>query len=78
MVETNDMHFCLLHKNGYLIRLMKKSKNYNSMQNGLTALLTIIQEISPYSCNFIVDKSNKIIASNASLLSLLNIDLKSL
>lgn len=74
--ETDEEHFYLSHKSGYLIHLKKNTKNYNSMQNGLTALVNLVPQLSPLSCLLVIDRNNKIIASTASILSLLRIDLK--
>ena len=74
--ETNHQKFMLIHKNGHLITLKKRARTYNSMAFGLSALVEIEPEINNFSCYLLIDSNKKIISSSASLISILDIDLK--
>jgi hypothetical protein len=74
--ETNHERFLLMHKNGHVVPLKKRARTYNSMAYGLAALIELEPDVAPLSCQLLVDNSKKIIASSSSLISLLDIDLK--
>lgn len=76
-LDNNQEHFLVSHKSGYLFVVEKNAKHYSSIATGTTALLTFEPYLTPNSCQLIIDKTNKIIGSSVSLISLLGIDLKS-
>jgi hypothetical protein len=39
--RTNGQPFLLCHKSGYLMRVGKQAQTYNSMETGMTAILTL-------------------------------------
>ena len=74
---TNHQRFMFNHKNGYLVSVKKVARNYNSMAHGLTSLVEIEVIGNVSSCSLLVDQKKKIISATASMLSILDLDLKS-
>ena len=63
----------LAHKNGYLIKIMKISKIYNSFETGITAIINIYSQPIIDTCSFALNKDQVIIGSSSSIISLMGI-----
>ena len=57
-----------------MIKIARKIQNYNSMETGLTLILTLQLTLPPYTTFFLTHAhNNKIVGTSSSSLSLLNI-----
>lgn len=67
----------MTHKSGYLIQVTKHSQNFNSMQTGMTVIVSIDICLNPNSCYIVLDKYGKTIGVTPSIVPLIGIDLRS-
>lgn len=74
---TNGRHYYLTHKSGYLIRVVKQTQLYNSIETGLTAIITLEPILTPNTCFFLIDhNANKLIGFTAATVPLAGVDLR--
>ena len=74
--RTNGLEFYMTHKSGYLLRVLKHAQNYNSMQTGMTAILSIEVVLTPATCSLILDRNGKIMGVTSSVVPLLGLDIR--
>lgn len=66
----------MTHKSGYLVRVIKHSQNYNSMETGMTSILNIEVVLTPGICSLILDRNGKIMGVTSSVVPLLGLDIR--
>jgi hypothetical protein len=74
---TNGRHYYLTHKSGYLMRVVKQTQRYNSIETGMTAILTLEPILTPNACSFLIDHhTSKLIGLTAAAIPLVGVDLR--
>jgi hypothetical protein len=73
---SNARHFHLTHKSGYLTRVAKQTQRYNSIETGMTAILTLEPVLTPNACSFLLDHNAKLIGLTPAAIPLVGVDLR--
>ena len=76
--QDNNNYFYVAHSNGYFIKISRKLQHYNSMETGLSLVITIDYRFSLNSCFMVYEPEfpNKLIGLSASSIQLLGISQK--
>jgi hypothetical protein len=73
---SNGQEFHLTHKSGYLTRVAKHAQTYNSMETGMTAILSLDLLLAPATCYVLLDRNAKPIGLTPAAIPLLAVDLR--
>jgi hypothetical protein len=69
--------YLVTHKSGYLLKVLARSQNYNSMETGLATIIHMSCELLEATCLIAVDNnSDKLLGVTSSFVSFLGIDQK--
>jgi len=55
--QNYEETFYMAHKSGYLLKIKRKSQNYNSMETGMASIITLSLQLSPNTCFFVLGKN---------------------
>lgn len=61
------------HKSGYLLKIKRKSRNFNSMETGMAAIITINIEVTSNNCFFVLGNDGKLLGVSASIIPLIGV-----
>lgn len=57
--DAQEETFAMIHKSGYMLKLNRSAQNYNSMDTGMAAIVTLTPLPQDFSCSFFLDKDSK-------------------
>lgn len=57
--DAQQETFTMIHKSGYMLKLNRTAQNYNSMDTGMAAIVTLTPLPQDFSCSFFVDKDTR-------------------
>ena len=55
--SNQEETFYMTHKSGYLVKMKRRSQNYNSMETGMASIITLNIQVTPNNCFFALDKN---------------------
>jgi PAS domain S-box-containing protein len=73
---SQEESFYMTHKSGYLVKMKRRSQNYNSMETGMASIITLSVQVAPNHCYFAVDRSERIFGVSSSIISLVGLEMK--
>jgi hypothetical protein len=74
--STQEESFYMTHKSGYLVKMRRRSQNYNSMETGMASIITLSLQITPNHCYFALDSSQRVFGVSSSIISLVGLEMK--
>ena len=74
--SNQEETFYMTHKSGYLVKMKRRSQNYNSMETGMASIITLSIQVTPNNCFFALDRNEKIFGVSSSIISLVGLEMK--
>ena len=62
--------FFLSHRSGYAIRVKRQAQNYNSLETGMAAIISITQLLTPHNCFLLASQEERMVGGSSSMIPL--------